>query len=269
MLHQKVATALAVLKRDGVERATRLSLEKAGIWWRRGEPFELGKLIGRGSNHVRIDGCRFGLEHDPITPALEHLLLTGKHEASERTLIRRYLNPDLPLVELGGALGVVSCIANSLLRDRSAHVVVEANPALIPVLEANRLRNGSRFFIVHGAIGYGAPAVSFPIAADVLASSARVPASSIVSVPTTTLGDILREHRFSGCNLVCDIEGTELDLVREEAEVLATAVEVVIMEVHDRIIGEAPCAEMLRSLQYLGFELVDKDWDTVALRRRR
>ena len=269
MLQQKLATALAVWRHQGMEGATRVSLEKAGMWWRRGEPFELGKLVGRPSRHVRIDGCRFGLEHEVITPALEHLLLTGKHEAPERALIRRHLNPDLPLVELGGAIGVVSCIANAILRDPSRHVVVEANPALLPVLEANRRRNGSGFSIVHRALAYGAPAVSFSVAADVLASSARVTGSDSVTVPATTLRDLLRQHRFSRCNLVCDIEGTELDLVREEAGVLATAVEVLIMEVHDRIVGVGPCAEMLRSLERLGFERVGQAWDTVAMRRRR
>jgi FkbM family methyltransferase len=269
MLQQKLATALGVWRRQGVEGVTRVSLETAGKWWRRGEAFELGKLVGRGSNHARIDGCRFELDHEAITPTLEHLLLTGLHEAPERTLIRRHLNPDLPLVEFGGAVGVVACIANRRLRDPSQHVVVEANPALLPVLEANRLRNRSRFFIVHRAVAYGAPAVSFRVAADVLASSARVPGSSTVTVRATTLEEILRQSRFSRCNLVCDIEGTEVDLVREEPEVLATAVEVLIMEVHDRIVGAAACAEMLRSLEKLGFELVDRSWDTVAMRRRQ
>ena len=268
MLQQKLATALAIWRHQGMEGATRVSLEKAGMWWRRGEPFELGKLVGRGSRHVRIDGCRFGLEDEAITPALEHLLLTGKHEAPERALIRRHLNPDLPIVELGGALGVVSCIANAMLRDPSRHVVVEANPALLRVLEANRFRNGSRFAIVHGALAYGAPVVSFPVAADVLASSARVTGSRSVTVRATTLRELLRQHRFSSCNLVCDIEGTELDLVREEAGVLATAVEVLIMEVHDRLVGAAPCAEMLRSLERLGFERVGQVRDTIAMRRR-
>jgi FkbM family methyltransferase len=156
-----------------------------------------------------------------------------------------------------------------MLRNRSRHVVVEANPALIPVLEANRLRNRSGFSILHRAVAYGASEVTFPVAADVLASSTRVPGTSMVSVGTTTLAEILREHRFPTCNLICDIEGTEVDLVRQEAEVLATAVEVLIMEVHDRIVGAALCGEMLRSLEHLGFERLDTNWDTVAMRRRR
>jgi FkbM family methyltransferase len=268
MLPRKLATAVSVLRNHGIDGAAQVCLEKVGMWWRRGEPLELSKLVGGGSNHVRLDGCRFGLDDEAITPSLEYLLLTGKHEAPERQLIRRFLDPALPLVELGGALGVVSCIANAELHDPSQHVVVEANPALIPVLEANRYRNRSRFSILHRAIGYGAATLPFPVSHDVLASSAHVPGPSTVTVRTTSLATILREHGFSRCNLVCDIEGTEVELVREEAPVLATAVEVLIMEVHDRVVGAGPCSAMLQSLNDLGFEMLDKSWDTVAMRRR-
>lgn len=268
MLPAKVATAVSVLRTRGIDKAAHVCLEKVGMWWRRGEPFELGKLVGHGSPHVRLDGCRFGLDDDAITPSLEYLLLSGKHEAPERHLIRRFLDPALPLVELGGALGVVSCIANAQLRHPSRHVVVEANPALLPLLEANRARNKSQFSILHRAIGYGRPTLAFPVSLDVLASSAHVPAASTVTVRTTSLASILRDYEFSRCNLVCDIEGTEIELVREEAAVLAGAVEVLVMEVHDRVVGTDACRVMLQSLNDLGFELLARTWDTVAMRRR-
>ena len=99
MLQRKLATAWSVLHNRGVEEATRVSLEKAGMWWRHGGPFELGKFVGRPSPYARLDGCTFGLESHVISPSLKYLLLTGKHEAPERTLIRRHLKRTLPLVE--------------------------------------------------------------------------------------------------------------------------------------------------------------------------
>lgn len=269
MLQRKLATAWSVLNAQGFEGAARVSLEKAGMWWRHGAAFELGKLVGRPSSYARLDGCRFGLDSNVITPSLEYLLLTGKHEAPERTLIRRYLNRALPLVEFGGAIGVVSCVANALLDDRSRHVVVEANPALIPVLEANRLRNNGRFAIEHGAIGYGSPVLRFPVAQDILESSTFVATASTVEVPSKSLRAVLDAHRFERCNLVCDIEGAEVDLVREEASALRQHVDVLIMEVHERVVGQDVCDRMMRSLKGLGFEMLERVWDTVAMRRVR
>ena len=267
MLQRKFATAWSVINSRGIEAAARVSLEKAGMWWRHGAPFELGKLVGRPSSYARLDGCRFGLDSKVITPSLEYLLLTGKHEAPERTLIRRHLNRTLPVVEFGGAIGVVSCVANALLDDRSKHVVVEANPALLPVLEANRRRNNGKFAIEHGAIGYGSPVLRFPVAQDILESSTFVATPTMVEVPAASLRTVLDTYGFERCNLVCDIEGAEVDLVREEASALRQHVDVLIMEIHERVVGQDVCDRMMRSLKSLGFELLERVWDTVAMRR--
>jgi FkbM family methyltransferase len=244
MLQRKLATAWSVINSRGIEAAARVSLEKAGMWWRHGAPFELGKLVGRPSSYARLDGCRFGLDSQVITPTLEYLLLTGKHEAPERTLIRRHLNRALPVVEFGGAIGVVSCVTNAMLEDRSKHVVVEANPALLPVLEANRRRNDGQFAIEHAAIGYGSPVLRFPVAQDILESSRFVATTSMVDVPATSLRTVLDTHGFERCNLVCDIEGAEVDLVREEASTLRQHVDVLIMEIHERVVGQEWLARM-------------------------
>src|SRR5262245_7643009 len=117
MLPRKVATALSILTNQGVEQVARVSLEKAGIWWRHGEPLEIGKFLGRPSEVARLDGCRFRLDTPVVSDSLRYLLLSGKHEAPERTLVRRWLDPALPVVECGGSIGVVSCITNALLDD--------------------------------------------------------------------------------------------------------------------------------------------------------
>jgi FkbM family methyltransferase len=269
MLQRKLSTAWSVLHAQGFQGAARVSLEKAGMWWRHGSRFELGKFVGRPSPFVRLDGCTFSLQSPVISSTVRDLLLSGQHEAPERALIRRHLDPSLPLVELGGAIGVVSCIANAMLHDASRHVVVEANPALLPVLEDNRRRNGRAFTVLHRAVGYGTDAVSFPVSTDILASSTLIPTSVMIDVQTTSLAAILQARGFQQCTLVCDIEGAEIDLVREEAAVLRQSVAVLIMEVHDRIVGRDACDAMFRSLHDAGFELVERVWDTVAMRRRR
>ena len=267
MLQRRIATALSVLHHRGFREAARVSIEKAGMWWRQGDAFELQKLVGRSTPVARLDGCRFTLDADVVTESLRYLLLSGKHEAPERALVRRFVDPELPLVEFGGALGVVSCIANALLTRPDRHVVVEANPALIPVLTANRELNGSRFAVLNRLVGYDEPIASFSIASNVLASSVRVETGNRVSVPTTSLTQILDEFGFDRCTLVCDIEGAEAELVRRETATFAERVETLIIEVHDRLLGLEQTEALWRSLSGAGFELVGREWDTVALRR--
>ena len=89
----------------------------------------------------------------------------------ERRAVKKHLRRDLPVIELGGALGVVACITNKLLADPTAHVVVEANPLAIPQLQLNKESNHCAFEIVNRAIAYGVDAVTFCPTVDLASNS--------------------------------------------------------------------------------------------------
>ena len=80
-------------------------------------------------------------------------LYTEPHEPHERALLKRWLPKDLPIVEFGGGIGVVSCSANRRLDRPEQHIVIEANPAVTPLLEQNRDLNGCRFQVKNMALG--------------------------------------------------------------------------------------------------------------------
>ena len=269
MLAKRVTTAFNVLKAGGLQGVASVSLEKAGMWWRHGEGFDLRKIVGRPADVARVEGCLFALDEPAVSAALRYLLLTGKHEAPERMLVKRHLDPSLPLVELGGALGVVSCIANRRLHHPARHVVVEANPALIPVLARNRTRNRCSFTVVNRAIAYDTATVDFVVHDNVLASGVKAGEGTRVAVATTTLADLVDEHGFETCTLVCDIEGAEVDIVHREGETLGSRVKTLIVEVHDRLVGADVCEGMLARLRSLGFERLEQQWDTIAFRNTR
>src|SRR5262245_46253549 len=77
---------------------------------------------------------------------------TGNHEAPERRLVRHLL-PNVPILEIGAGVGVVSVAAW-----RAAHcpriVVVEANPGVIEALRVNLQVNDVPAKIVHSALAY-------------------------------------------------------------------------------------------------------------------
>jgi FkbM family methyltransferase len=266
MMRKRVATAVSVLRHQGVRAVAKVSLEKAGMWWRHGDPLELGKFVGRPSAFARLDGCRFNLDVPGLSDDLKGQLLSGVHEQPERTLIKKYIDPGLPLVEFGGAIGVVSCVANRLLRRPACHVVVEANPMLVPVLLGNRERNGCRFSVVNRAVAYGPSPIRFHVNENILASSVQSSTEHTLDVPTITLREILELHGFQRCTLVCDIEGAEVELVRHEARTLAGHVEMLIVEVHHRLIGTEQSARTLQTLREIGFREVDRTWESIAMR---
>ena len=118
-----------------------------------------------------------------------------KWEEHERHVIDSYLRPDLPVVELGGCLGVVSCHINKKLDRPERHVVIEANPGVLPTLEKNRELNNCRFVIRHAALGYETTNVNLHLTR--IGDNSLWPISDkIVEVPAVSLETILKDTRF-------------------------------------------------------------------------
>jgi FkbM family methyltransferase len=242
-------------------------------FWRHWDNPMLGRWVELRGNPARIDGCTFTLDSPAIPTGLKALFLFDRYERAERDALRRFLDPDVPVVELGGSLGVVACLTNRRLRDPSRHVVVEANAQMLGVLEENRARNGCGFVVMHRALAYGAPTVAFHQDDDFLAGTVlegrmvyEGRPRRAVQVPTVRLRDILDAHGFARCTLVCDIEGAEVDLVAHELDVLRERVGTIIVETHPGAVGEATVRAMLDQLAGVGFRRLAEDAETVILR---
>ncbi len=95
----------------------------------------------------RADGCEYVIPKDITSRAYRSCFLDGSYEAEERELIRTYLRPTDTVLELGACLGIVSCMTNKILADKSRHVVVEGNPFCIPSLHRNRDINKAGFLV--------------------------------------------------------------------------------------------------------------------------
>jgi len=252
MIAKKTRTAVRVVREAGPAMAARLTWETMIQLWHR-SPGGLG----------RVDGCRFrlaGLERDVKIP-----LLMNEYEMEERDAVRRFLKRDLPVVELGGSIGVVACVINKRLKDRTRHVVVEADPQIIPQLTANRDLNGCRFEILHRVLAYDGDEVFFNTAFDSRGGGVYVEGISRVAVRTVSLEKLARERGFHRFTLVCDIEGSEIDLVEREIDLLSAAVDTIILEVHPKISGMERIETMLSALKDAGFKTLHEKSGTLVL----
>jgi FkbM family methyltransferase len=211
---------------------------------------------------VRVGTCSIRPSDEPT----RHLLLKGQYEAPERIATKRYVRRDVPVVEFGASLGVVSCLVNRRLRNRKNHVVVEANPALLPILTENRDRNRCEFDIVHGAAGAKGSTIRFYIGSDALNSSSLARTERSVEVPVISLAEILKLRAFERCAVVCDIEGAELQLLRSEIATFQERVEVFIVEFHPTINGRDAVDAACVLLSEHGFDKVWQQGDTIVFR---
>lgn len=195
-----------------------------------------GWLFDKLGGEYRHRGLRFAVPASLTRRGFRGRFLLGLYEFPERRLLR-HLPPDSTLLDLGGCLGVVSCLANRRLRNPAQHVVVEANPALIPTLTANRDRNDAAFAVLHGMVGGTG---RFWPGGNIVAGSAHRPRGEPLSVPVLNLdameaGSDLRFDAF-----LIDIEGGEAEFVAAEGERLSRA-RFVLMEFHPNFIGKERC----------------------------
>lgn len=224
-------------------------------------------LSHKAAQSIDIDGCAFNIGGIPNT-SMKLSLVRGNYERFERMAVRKFVDLGHPVIELGGCIGVVACITNRLLTNPTAHIVVEANPFVVPLLEENRVRNDCHFEIVNAAIAYGVESIAFTPARDWWINSVRQvrEGEAKVVVGTTSLRALIEKHKFESFTLICDIEGHEFDLLLNEESAIKQA-GTLIIETHPHIIGEAKTAHMLTRIQEIGFRIVDQGANVFVMTR--
>jgi FkbM family methyltransferase len=215
---------------------------------------------------VTLDGCIVNMKRIPSSKTKLYLA-DENYEVAERRLVPKYLDPELPVVELAGCIGVIACITNRMLKNPRLHVVVEANPFALPFLTETRDNNQCEFEIISEALAYGVPSITFRPTLDLLANSVQEKdeGKKFVTVSAITLRGLVTKRNFDSFNLICDIEGSEWDLVFNEGDVLQMAA-IIVLETHARLIGEAKTAQLLAKLEDLGFRVVDQEDAVIVLR---
>jgi FkbM family methyltransferase len=208
----------------------------------------IAKLIGR----CRIRGCEFATRAPFITLTAAGHMLRETYETCELRALDAVLDPTLPIIECGASIGVVACIVNKRLQDPRAHVVIEANPDVLPLLEHHRRMNGGHFQIVHAAVAYGAADVDFVISGDSLASRLDGNGRRVV-VPATTVAAVADRHHFARFGLLCDIEGAEMQLLDREESTLVTRASWVVLESHATEDGRDQSRDVVRWFTSRGF----------------
>jgi FkbM family methyltransferase len=228
----------------------------------------IGYMVRCLGDQVRIDGMRFSLDNPLISCRHKSTVFFGIYEQAERKLVKRYIRSCDEIIELGGSIGVVSCIANRMLEDANQHLVIEANPLLLPILERNRALNSCGFAVLNAALAYGTREIAFDTENHFLMGHVS---SSLhdgrLRVPTCTLDDLTKNRKSSNMVLLCDIEGAEIDMIRNELDVLRSRFRLIIMETHPTSVGPEKNASAISTLSNAGFKIVQQESDVIAFLR--
>jgi len=193
--------------------------------WAAGAYFTLMK-----KDRIRMDNVEILVPYEVTDIRLRGQFQINAYERRERRYLKKYLRSDATVLELGGCLGVVSCVANKLLLHPERHVVVEANPSLLGYIEANRTHNQCGFKIEYCMVS-SQPVNMFYVGPTILESSNLRQWNEQVKVPGKTIEQLETDSSLRFDTLIMDIEGGELPLLRENRNWLKQ-LHTVFMEFH-------------------------------------
>jgi len=224
-----------------------------------------GLLFTLAGSEYETQGCRFTFPRDRVGIRFRSEFFHDMYEDNERALVGKYLRPDDRVLEFGAGIGVLACVTNRQLgRGKTAHVVVEANPYLIPYLYENRARNGAKFKIEHCAVGADQD-VTLYLGRDISRSSAHETSQTGVSVIANSLATLdAKDGPFDV--LISDVQGSEIH-VFSSPSVIPKTLRLVIVEWHPGIVGEEAIAQCKRVLEDCGFVCKGRSGDVEAWER--
>lgn len=204
----------------------------------------------------RVDGLEFIIPFELTDFLFRGRFVFDTYEKEERTYMSPRLKPDAVVLELGACIGVVSCLTNKLLNNKNQHVVVEANPNLIQPLEQNKQLNNSGFHIENCLIS-NEPESDFFIHDLIVGGSNLRPTAQKVRMVGKTIDQLEQQYHLQFDTLVMDIEGGELQLLREEKAKIKSFNQI-FMEIHPfrNMLTQEEAEECHTILQDLGFKLL-------------
>lgn len=220
----------------------------AGLFYATVIRWIMGAIFDLKGSRFRADGCEFAIPKDITSRAYRSCFLNGSYEAEERELIRNFLRPSDSVLELGACLGIVSCVTNKLLADKSRHVVVEGNPFCIPTLHRNREINHAGYLVENCAVSSEREVTFYLHPVYIVGGTTQRKTDLPVRVPARSLPELDARHGPFTV-LIMDIEGLELEVFSASREQLGRY-RLVIAELHPWAIGEEAveqCREILRA----------------------
>ena len=239
--------------------AARLSAPSPALWdrsllhalGRRARP--LYRQCFRPST-IRLDGVVLQIDYDAWSPQMISWLLSEQYELTERKTIRKFLEPNDRVLEVGGAIGLISMLAARIVGEDRVFVY-EANPEILAAANQNYTLNGLALRGRHAAVvadNFSGDTVDFFVQENFWSSSllSRGPATNRIEAPAVKLGALLQRHGPTA--LIMDVEGAELDIL---AASNLDGLRKLCVEVHTRYLGLERANELLSKLRDRGLLL--------------
>lgn len=190
-----------------------------------------GSIIGAVySNKIPYRSIYINTSNPAIPKRVNSLLLLNLYEKAEALFINKYLDKSIPVLELGGSIGVIASLIGYYKPKHQ--VCVEANPDLIPIIKDNLdLNDVSNIDIINMAVSIDNLGVEFSLNSDNLVGNIFDSTAKKIKIPSITLRELVDKYKWASFQLISDIEGAEVFFIKELHRI--PECKRIIIETHD------------------------------------
>ncbi len=184
------------------------------------------------------------------------------YESAEVRLIKKYLPMNHKVVEIGSSIGAVSSIISQ--KTPKYLYLVEPNPYLTDILNRNMLKNSTSDYKIFncGISGSNTGSILYFNKGETNLTSyiSAYPEKISLEIKSLTLSEIVNYEKLDSFFLVCDIEGMEVEILKEDTESLKNCIGIII-ELHQTEYKKKRYTQtdLLQEFLDLGFEKIDSD----------
>ncbi len=236
-------------KRDDALEAFRQAISLSNsppAWFHRG-------LSALSQEIVELNGVKLHVPPGRVSPNVLRYLVEGGYESKEVNVLGQMLHEDADerILELGAGLGYLACYAG-IIAPRVPYLTIEANPAMLPVIQKNLALNNCHAELIHGVASDRPGIVAFNAAVDFWASSvcSLQQDYDVVEVPAIDTNELI--ETFSPTMMIIDIEGGELELL---PRLELARVKRILIELHPDVYGHSGSTRAVQALLDAGFQL--------------
>jgi len=199
-----------------------------------------------------VQDVKIEIDAAMLNPQLESALTRGAYEGAESNAMKHLLAADDVFFELGAGVGFLSTLAFRVLKKPKQVLAFEANPEMIPVIEATWRANGASGQLANCMLGNGKGEREFNVSKAFWASSAQIDYGGARKIKVPQRDFLKQLEKHSASFLMMDIEGGEGELLDKT---LPPCVRKLVAEFHPGIIGDDKVSALVTNLLGQGFHL--------------
>jgi FkbM family methyltransferase len=197
-------------------------------------------------------GIQLPVNHPAVSEGIARQIYFGEYEAKEIEIIERRLTDDDIVLEVGAGLGYLSAFCARRL-GAGRVFTYEANPELIPLIQATHARNNVAPVLTNALLAKGSGEREFFLEQDFWASSAHHGGGGsgrAIKVRQVDLNEEL--GRIQPSFLIVDIEGGEAEFFGDAD---LASVRKICVETHPGVLTDRQLSDMFGKLFAQGFAL--------------